>query len=307
MHPANAASDSHRKTSDPHAPRARESEHEQLDVFVGAWRISGRNAAAAPSADGSPVTGEQAYEWLPGRFFLASRWHRRFSSGAHVGTGILGFDPEAGALFAHHFDNLGYARKYRLTVRGRLWTLEGPWERATIAFGADGDSFTETWEISEDGARWRPLCELEATRARHSREHLVRTYFGAYPAGDRAAVERVLASGFRFTSPYDDAIDAATYFQRCWPNHERMRSLTLEDLAVIGDEAFVTYLLVTHDGARIRNTERLTFDGDRIASVDVYFGAVRDEHGAFRPMAHEATSAVLPSGAEAAHSGRRAG
>ena len=284
MQSAPAVPEPHRKLSDPHASRARGPEHEQLEAFAGAWRVLGRNAPAAPFDDGAEVTGEQTYEWLPGRFFLASRWHRRALTGEHVGTGILGFDPDAGSLLAHHFDNLGFARRYRLAVRGHVWTLSGPWERATIAFEPSGDRFTETWEIARDGARWRPLCELEVTRARHSREHVVRAYYNAYPAGDRAAVERLLAGGFRFTSPYDDALDAAAYFARCWPHHDRMRSISIEDLTVAGDQATVTYLLVTRDGAHIRNTERLTFDGDRIASVEVFFGAVRGEDGAFHPM-----------------------
>jgi ketosteroid isomerase-like protein len=290
MHSAHTAGERHRRLSDPHAPRTRGREHEELEAFVGTWRVSGHNAAVAATEAGGAVTGEQIYEWLPGRFFLASCWHRRFASGAHVGTGVLGFDPDTGAFYAHHFDNLGFARRYRLTLRGRVWTLAGPWERGTIAFGPHGDSFTETWEISGDGARWRPLCELEATRARHSREHLVRTYLGAYPAGDRDALAQLLAGGFRFTSPDEDAgvgIDAATYFERCWPSQARARSLAIEDLAVVGDEAFVTYRLVTRDGAEVRNTERLTFDGDRIASVEVFRGAVHGEGGAVRPMRRE--------------------
>jgi hypothetical protein len=294
MHSAHPAGERHRKLSDPHAPRTRGREHEELEVFVGAWRVAGRNAAVAASEAGGVVTGEvtgdQTYEWLPGRFFLASRWHRRFASGAHVGTGVLGFDPDTGAFYAHHFDNLGFARRYRLTLRGRVWTLAGPWERGTIAFGPHGDSFTETWEISADGARWRLLCELEATRAWHSRDHLVRAYLGAYPAGDRDALERLLAAGFRFTSPDDDGdggLDAATYLERRWPGHARARSLAIEDLAVVGDEAFVTYRLVTRDGEQVRNTERLTFDGDRIASVEVFRGAARGEGGGPRPLRRE--------------------
>jgi ketosteroid isomerase-like protein len=287
MHSEPVTPEPHRKLSDPHATRARGSELEQLEAFVGAWRVFGHNAPAAPGATASEVIGEQTYEWLPGRFFLASRWHRRFAAGEHVGTGILGYDPDAGSLLSHNFDNLGFARRYRVAVRGRVWTFAGPWERATISFDPSGERYTEAWEIARDGARWRTLCELWAVRARQSREHVVRAYYGAYPAGDRAAVERLLAENFRFTSPYDDAIDAAAYFARCWPQHDRMRSLVIEALAVAGDEAVVTYLLTTRDGAHIRNTERLIFDGDRIASVEVFFGAARDEDGAFRPMRRE--------------------
>src|SRR5688572_18322604 len=45
---------------------------------------------------------------------------------------------------------------------------------------------------------------------------LVRRCFAAYRAKDRAAIEQLIAKDFRFTSPYDDHIDRAAYFARCW-------------------------------------------------------------------------------------------
>jgi hypothetical protein len=38
------------------------------------------------------------------------------------------------------------------------------------------------------------------------------------------------------------------------------------------DEVVVTYECTTTDGRRFRNTELLTFEGDRIRKVEVYFG-----------------------------------
>jgi uncharacterized protein YndB with AHSA1/START domain len=43
----------------------------------------------------------------------------------------------------------------------------------------------------------------------------------AYVAKDRAAIERLIAGDFHFTSPLDNRLDRATYFARCWPNSER--------------------------------------------------------------------------------------
>ena len=45
---------------------------------------------------------------------------------------------------------------------------------------------------------------------------IVRDLFAAYMANDRKAVEDSFTEDFRFTSPYDDEIDKATYFERCW-------------------------------------------------------------------------------------------
>jgi 3-hydroxymyristoyl/3-hydroxydecanoyl-(acyl carrier protein) dehydratase len=39
-----------------------------------------------------------------------------------------------------------------------------------------------------------------------------------------------------------------------------------------GDEVIVTYELTRRDRGRGRNTEILTFDGDRITRAEVYFG-----------------------------------
>jgi ketosteroid isomerase-like protein len=105
------------------------------------------------------------------------------------------------------------------------------------------------------------------------RAELLQRLFAAFMAGDREVAETLLADGFTFTSPYDDAIDKATYFERCWPNSGRLKSQEIERIAVEGDVAFVLYHCVTVDGRSFRNTEFFTFDGDRISSVDVFFGA----------------------------------
>jgi ketosteroid isomerase-like protein len=106
-----------------------------------------------------------------------------------------------------------------------------------------------------------------------SKPDILRSIFAAYNARDRGAVEDLLSEDFTFTSPYDDAIDRATYFERCWPNSNLIKKHDIERIFVEGDEAFVTYRCITHDGREFRNTEFFTFDGDRISSVSVYFGA----------------------------------
>ena len=47
-----------------------------------------------------------------------------------------------------------------------------------------------------------------------NRSDLVRDYFAAFQAGDRPVMEAALTDDFTFTSPYDDAIDRAAYFER---------------------------------------------------------------------------------------------
>lgn len=101
---------------------------------------------------------------------------------------------------------------------------------------------------------------------------VVRAYFGAYESENRDIAEKLLAKDFTFTSPNDDAIDRATYFERCWPQGEPARDQTIEKIVVDGDKAFVTYSCATGNGQSFRNTEFITFSGEQIASVAVYFG-----------------------------------
>ena len=62
---------------------------------------------------------------------------------------------------------------------------------------------------------------------------LVRKYYAAYEANDRKVVEALLSDDFRFTSPYDDHIDRATYFKKCWPNSENIRAFRIDTLKFI--------------------------------------------------------------------------
>jgi ketosteroid isomerase-like protein len=105
------------------------------------------------------------------------------------------------------------------------------------------------------------------------RTKIIRGLFAAYMANDRNAVEDALADDFRFTSPYDDGIDKPTYFERCWRNADWIERHELERIFVEDDEAFVTYKCLARGGKNFRNTEFFRFAGDRIKSIDVYFGA----------------------------------
>jgi ketosteroid isomerase-like protein len=101
---------------------------------------------------------------------------------------------------------------------------------------------------------------------------IARAVFAAYVAKDRAAVERLIAQDFHFTSPLDNRIDRATYFERCWPNSERTESFDFIRLATCDDQVAVTYEARTVDGKRFRNTEVFTLRGDQVVEVEVYFG-----------------------------------
>ena len=106
---------------------------------------------------------------------------------------------------------------------------------------------------------------------------LVRKCFAAYESKDREALEVLLSDDFTFSSPLDDNISREKYFERCWPNSEHLRAFRIEKLFEDGNQAFVTYEAEQNDGARFRNTEFFTSDGDKLKHVDVYFGTETNE------------------------------
>ena len=106
-----------------------------------------------------------------------------------------------------------------------------------------------------------------------SKAEMIRGIFAAYMSNDRGVVEDALTDDFRFTSPYDDEIDKATYFARCWRNSDWIERHELEKIFVDGNEAFVSYRCVAKGGKNFRNTEFFTFEGGRVKRIDVYFGA----------------------------------
>jgi len=57
-----------------------------------------------------------------------------------------------------------------------------------------------------------------------SKAEMIRGIFAAYMSNDRKVVEDALTDDFRFTSPYDDEIDKATYFERCWAQQQLDRA-----------------------------------------------------------------------------------
>jgi ketosteroid isomerase-like protein len=104
------------------------------------------------------------------------------------------------------------------------------------------------------------------------RRQLARSVYDAFAAADRDAIESLLADDFEFHAPPDPHLDRAGYFDRCWPHAGDGQSFEFVRLIESGDEVVVTYEGRRRDGTRFRNTEVLTFAGDRVRRAEVYFG-----------------------------------
>jgi ketosteroid isomerase-like protein len=104
------------------------------------------------------------------------------------------------------------------------------------------------------------------------RKQIAQQLYEAFSAGDRDFFEEHLADDLLFSSPPDPELDRAGFWERCWPGAGRGQGIDIMRLVESGDEVVVTYELRRTDGSGGRNTEVLTFDGDRVKRIEVYFG-----------------------------------
>ena len=105
-----------------------------------------------------------------------------------------------------------------------------------------------------------------------SRKQMARQAYEAFAAGDRDFYETHLSDDFTFSSPPDPLLDREGYFERCWPGAGQGQNFEFVRVVESGDEVIVTYEMRRPDGSGGRNTEVLTFEGDKISGVEVYFG-----------------------------------
>jgi hypothetical protein len=102
---------------------------------------------------------------------------------------------------------------------------------------------------------------------------VVEAAFRYYLAQDRVAAFALYADDFTFTSPQDDHIDRAAFFERCFPTADRVREQRLLRVTPAdGELVFVYYEYELQTGERHRNVEAITVRDGLIRDVQVFFG-----------------------------------
>jgi ketosteroid isomerase-like protein len=102
---------------------------------------------------------------------------------------------------------------------------------------------------------------------------IVEAAFRHYRSQDRAAAFPLYADDFTFTSPRDDHIDKAAFFERCFPTADRFREQRLLHVVPAdGELVLVHYEYELTTGDRYRNVEAITVRDGRIQEVQVFFG-----------------------------------
>ncbi|PWI41869.1 nuclear transport factor 2 family protein [Streptomyces sp. ICBB 8177] len=117
------------------------------------------------------------------------------------------------------------------------------------------------------------MATHDAGGASRSDVDVVLACLAGYRAQDRAAVERLTADDFVFTSPQDDHIGKEEFFRRCFPTAGRfVEQRVLHAVPAGPGTVFLAYEYVLRDGERYRNVELSTVRDGRITETQVYFG-----------------------------------
>jgi hypothetical protein len=141
---------------------------ERLNVLVGSWRTTMRNAWFLEPAD-QEVAGLATGEWL-GDAFVVFRWTMEGDVGKATSEMVLvlGRSDANDAYTALYHDERGVRRVYAMTFEGADWILsrEDPdmFQRFVAEVGPD--RIAGRWEASDDrGSTWRKDFDLVFERA----------------------------------------------------------------------------------------------------------------------------------------------
>jgi hypothetical protein len=119
------------------------------------------------------------------------------------------------------------------------------------------------------------LCLTAGLKAytQSEKEKIIRNYFSGWEKKDWSIVAKNLAEGFTFTSPApDDHINAQQFKDKCWVEADHVRTFEFPKIAESGNQAFAIVHVMTMDNRVIRNVEFFTFEGQKIKSIEVFFG-----------------------------------
>ena len=145
-------------------------------------------------------------------------------------------------------------------------------EKVGVSTGAQIGEQVKVFMIKDPDGNSIAFAQAPGESAEHNSIEIARAAYDAYVSKDRVAIEALIANDFHFSSPLDNRIDRATYFDRCWPNSKGSEAFEFIHLVPDGERVFVTYEARSAGGHRFRNTEIVTVRGSQIVEVEVYFG-----------------------------------
>jgi hypothetical protein len=146
-------------------------EHKKLDALAGAWVVEG-DVKPNPMGPGGKMSEDEKCEWMEGGFFLVCHVDfKSANSGNGAGLSVIGYSAADKAYTYREFNSWGEFEDSRGTVDGDTWTWTSDEKmgdtvmkgRFTMKFASPA-SYSFTYEMSPDGAKWTAVVEGKAAK-----------------------------------------------------------------------------------------------------------------------------------------------
>jgi hypothetical protein len=139
----------------------------RLDALVGKWVTELRLIDSQTKQD-FRIIGTDAYQWLPGEFFLVHEVDVRMDGEPYQVTEFIGgYDDSTHTYPMRSFDSQGNFQTMQASIdKDGVWTFAGETTRATLTVGRDGSTMTAHWDQTQDGSKWSPWMDMKFTKIR---------------------------------------------------------------------------------------------------------------------------------------------
>lgn len=147
-------------------------ELKKLDALSGSWTLDA-DIKPGPMGSGGKMTETQKCEWMDGAFFLVCNADLKSSMGDGKAVSVLGYSNEAKAYTYREFNSWGEFEDSRGSLDSDTWTWTSDEKmggttmkgRFTMKM-TSATSYTFTFEMSPDGAKWTTVMDGKATKAK---------------------------------------------------------------------------------------------------------------------------------------------
>jgi hypothetical protein len=147
-------------------------EHKKLDVFAGSWTLEGDMKPTA-MGPGGKMTESEKCEWMEGGFFLVCHTDFKTTMGNGSGISVLGYSGEEKGYTYREFNSWGEFEDSKGSVEGDTWTWTSDEKMGAMTMKGrftmkvtSPTSYTFTFEMSEDGAKWTTVLDGKATKGK---------------------------------------------------------------------------------------------------------------------------------------------
>ncbi len=145
-------------------------EHKKLEMLAGSWSLEG-DVKPSAMGPGGKITENEKCEWMEGGFFLVCHVEFKTASGNGSGLAVLGYSVAEKTYTYREFNSWGEFDDSRGTIDGDTWTWTSEEKmddsmgkgRFTMKFTTPA-SYTFTYEMSPDGAKWTTEVDGKATK-----------------------------------------------------------------------------------------------------------------------------------------------